>query len=208
VLLLGTVSAGKHGRYIGCFDLSLMELSSDNSQVSEHTQQQQTWSQAAAPFAMLSSIRSSEPRNNSRKICNTYFCVNLPQVRTAASGKDAYMGCAKACTAGGYSMTLIGADYSCRCAGQVPPAAALLWDTECAPGGTGIAAFYNHAGMCWLDHESGQFSTCVFCHADPQGQHRQPVYTKLPVRGFQRGNSLEALHWTLGAHKLCVLSLC
>jgi hypothetical protein len=35
VLLLGVVSAGKQGSYIGCFDLSLMELSSDNSQVRE-----------------------------------------------------------------------------------------------------------------------------------------------------------------------------
>jgi hypothetical protein len=76
------------------------------------------------------------------------YCVDFLQVRTSASGKEAYLGCAKACAGGGYSLTLIGADYSCRCAGQVPPAAALLWDTECAPGGTGIAAFYNHAGEC------------------------------------------------------------
>jgi hypothetical protein len=33
LLLFGTTLGAKHGNYIGCFDLSLMELSADNSQV-------------------------------------------------------------------------------------------------------------------------------------------------------------------------------
>jgi hypothetical protein len=36
LLLLGLASAGKSGNYIGCFDLALMELSPDNSQVRRH----------------------------------------------------------------------------------------------------------------------------------------------------------------------------
>lgn len=68
-----------------------------------------------------------------------------PQIRAAASGQSQFASCAKTCAGAGYALTLIGADYSCRCAGSVAPAAALLWDTDCEAGGTGIAAFYNHA---------------------------------------------------------------
>lgn len=69
-----------------------------------------------------------------------------PQVRTEASGQASYTKCAKTCAGAGYALTLIGGDYSCRCSGSVPPAASLLWDTECEAGKTGVAVFYAHAG--------------------------------------------------------------
>lgn len=118
-----------------------MDLPADNSQVSSSCEvavETSSSSKVRVLFQLV--VTTSSPHGS--PCC--HFCIP-PQIRAAASGQSQFASCAKNCAGSGYALTLIGADYSCRCAGSVPPAAALLWDTDCEAGGTGIAAFYNHA---------------------------------------------------------------
>lgn len=131
----------------------------------------------------------------------TYAGFLLPwQIRS--QGQVA--GCSKACAAGGYALTLIGADSSCRCAGSVPPAAALLWDTECEAGGTGVAAFYNHAGGCVMHAGHGCAGIINTLHAVFASGHTVPLktlalYSSTVVKLAWHSKQVKCKVWTAAA---------